>query len=65
LATAMIKLQRDPALCDRLGRRANLYVDDEHTWERYVQRNLDAYRVARGEKSSGTGACTEADAARK
>ena len=65
LATAMIKLQRDPALCDRLGRRAKLYVDEEHTWERFVQRNLDAYRAARGEKSSGTGARTEADAARK
>lgn len=47
LAAAVLGAARDPALCERLARRASAYVTEERTWERMAERYLDVYgRVA-------------------
>jgi glycosyltransferase involved in cell wall biosynthesis len=46
LAAAMIRLEQDHGLRADLGERARAFALEEHSWSRFTERNLLAYRQA-------------------
>jgi glycosyltransferase involved in cell wall biosynthesis len=43
LAAAILKLLRDPALRQALGRRARQQAQEQHSWQQYVRRVEEVY----------------------
>jgi glycosyltransferase involved in cell wall biosynthesis len=48
LASAMIRLECDGSLRSEIGDRARKFVLREHTWAKFTERNIRAYRRAAG-----------------
>ena len=44
VANSLVRLLRDPALADRIGRAARRYVEDHHSWAEVARRYEELYR---------------------